>query len=127
MGRLADGLEQFQDPLWWQKTVGSSLQTLVQYPQMREALPALPVSVSGLVVTLSESERQDLAGKVYEALKPQIAEFNEFVKVSLAELPPNRLKQLAEKVEAGEKLELKRRRGCVFVGSESGSETYLGL
>jgi hypothetical protein len=127
MSRLADSLDKFQDPLWWQKAVGASLQTTLQYPQIREALPTLPFSLSQVIVTLSEEERQDLASKVYEKLKPQLTEFNGFVKASLVDLPPNRLKELAQRIESGEKLQLKRRRGCVYVSTDGGGEVYLNL
>lgn len=126
MNRLADGLDKFQDPLWWQKTVGQSLQTMVQLPIVREALPP-GVSVESVVVKLSDEERQNMTQRVYKALQPQLAKVNDLVQESLKELPPNRLKQLAEQIEKGAKLELKRRRGCVFITLDSGEEFHLNL
>ena len=127
MSRLADSLDKFQDPLWWQKTVGASMQTMLQSPQVQEALPPPPISLTGMVVTLSDDERATMAALVYDKLQPQLDEFNQFVKTSLTELSPNRLKELAESIKSGAEVKLKRRRGCVYVETDNGIEIYLNL
>ncbi len=131
MNRLADRIEEFQDPLWWQKTVGASFQTMLNAPVMQEVVrgsfPSLAPQLESVVVTLSENDRAKMSKCVYEALKPQLKDFNKFVKQSLKELPPNRLKQLAQEIDAGHVPKLERRRGCVFIKMDSGNDFHLNL
>ena len=137
MGRLAEALEKFQDPLIWQKVFRTAVESGLAFPQLPRPgivgeLPGAttvvpPVTVTGVTVTLSDEERERIVTRVYEAVQPQLAEFNTFVKESLVEMPPTRLKLLAMSLEKGEKLELARRRGCVYIREESGEEHYLGL
>jgi hypothetical protein len=68
-----------------------------------------------------------MSQKLFEALKPQLIEFEKFVKESLVELPPNKLKELAAKIDKGEKLKLEKRPGCVFVVFEDGYSACLKL
>ncbi len=130
MNHLAERLERFQDPLWWQKTIGSTFQTMMHIPALQptiaQALPA-GVTIESVTVTLSGEEREKMSQKIYGALQPQIQEFDGFVKASLAELPPHRLKELAEKIEGGAKPEIQRRRGCIYIALEDGTEAHLGL
>jgi hypothetical protein len=43
MNRLAEGLERFQDPDWWQRAAGQAFQTMVNIPAMEPILSrALP-------------------------------------------------------------------------------------
>lgn len=132
MAKLADRLEKFQDPVFWQKTLSDAAQMLPGatriLPPPIEALPIPSAGVEGISVsvTLSDEERNRLASAVYEAVQPQLSEFNQFVQDSLKEMPAHRLKKLAEKIEAGEKPEIKRRRGCVFI-TVGDTEAYLGM
>jgi len=130
MSKLAGAIERFQDPVWIQKTFADAFQQMagieLTAPVVARALPA-GITLQGIIVTLSEEQRQELSQKIYEALSPQLQEFNQFVKDSLSEMPPGRLKELAERVERGEKPTIKRRRGCVFVETDGGYESYLGL
>ncbi len=132
MSKLATSLEKFQDPILWQKAISDAIQTI---PQLTRFLPPiaevpageLPVGrVEEVSVSLSDEERTRLANEVYEAVKPQLKEFTQFVQESLKEMPAHRLKELAEKIEAGEKPEIKRRRGCIFICAGD-TEIYLGL
>ena len=130
MNRLADSLDVFQDPLWWQKTVGAGLQTMLNTPGMESTFQrSLPpgVRVESLVISLSDEEREKMSQKIYEALKPQIKEFDGYVKESLAELPSHRLRELAEKIDKGLHPTIQRRRGCIFLALEDGTEAHLGL
>jgi len=134
MARLADRLEKFQDPVLWQKTISDATRTMPGFERLLQ--PAQPVVLgelpSGRVegvsvsVSLSDEEKEKLANKVYEAVKPQLQEFNQFVQDSLKEMPAHRLRDLAEKIEAGEKPEIKRRHGCVFIVAGD-TEVYLGM
>jgi hypothetical protein len=131
MNRLADKIEEFQDPLWWQKTVGASFQTMLNAPVVQglvgASFPRIAPQLESIVVKLSEDDREEMSKRVMKALKPQLKDFNKFVKVSLEELPPNRLKQLAQEIDAGHIPKLERRRGCVFVKMDSGSDFHLNL
>lgn len=135
MNNLADRLEKFQDPLLWQKVISDAVQTMptlapyiapLQLPTPVEP-PTGVARVESISVSLSDEERERLSKQVYEALKPQLEEFNKFAQQSLCEMPAHRLKELAERIEAGAKPTLGRRRGCVFVGLDTGEEFYLGL
>ncbi len=123
---VADRIEKSQDPVIWQKVIGDAVAFA---PALRAVLSPPPVVATGVEVsvTLSLEERQKLAGTVFELVKPQLAEFNEFVKQSLLDMPPHRLKEMAEKIEKGAKPSLKRRHDCVLVALDSGDEFYLGL
>ena len=127
MSKLADRLADFQDPVLWQKVIQDALRTGALPAQVAEAAALPPVRIEAVTVSLSDEEREKLAAQVHEAVQPQLAEFNEFVKESLKEIPPARLKELAEKIEAGAKPQLRRRRGCIFLELDSGEEFYLGL
>lgn len=130
MNRLAEGIEKFQDPAWWQRVVGQAFQTLFEIPAIQpmvaQALPA-GVSLESIIVRLTDEERQDMSQKVYEALQPQLDEFTGFVKDSLQEMPAHQLKELSEQIKKGAKPTLKKRRGCIFVVFDSGYEAYLSL
>ena len=131
MNRLADNLEKFQDPILWQKTISDAARTI---PELTRFFPAAPTPAGELpagrieevAVSLSEEERSKFANQVYDAVKPQLQEFNQFVQESLKEMPMHRLKELAEKIEAGEKPQIKRRHGCIFICAGD-TEIYLGL
>ncbi len=130
MNKLADRIEKFQDPVIWQKVIGDAVAFAPALRAMLSPLPVVDPLAKGRVevsVTLSLEERQKLAGTVFELVKPQLAEFNEFVKQSLLDMPPHRLKEMAEKIEKGAKPSLKRRHDCVLVALDSGDEFYLGL
>jgi len=130
MTNLADAIKRFQDPVWIQKTFADAFQQMagipLTAPTVARALP-LGVTVEAIIVKLTDEQKEQLSQKVYEALNPQLQEFNQFVKASLTEMPPHRLKELAERIDKGEKPELKRRRGCVFIETDGGYEAYLGL
>ena len=132
MSKLADHLEKSQDPVIWQKVMSDAMQTVPElsrfFPPVAQ-LPAgeLPVGrVEVVSVSLSDEERSRLASQVYEAVKPELQGFNEFVQQSLEEMPPYRLKQLAQKIEGGEKPKIERRHGCIFICAGD-TEIYLGL
>ena len=129
MTKLADRLEKFQDPVLWQKIFRDAVSTGLMPPIQPLALPvALPVGrVESVNVSLSDEERTKLIEKLHEMIQPQITEFNDFVKKSLEEMPPGQLRDLAKKIETGEKPSLKRRHGCVFLSFDSGEDFYLGL
>lgn len=130
MNRLAEGLEKIFDPIYFQKTIGDAMQLMAQVeltaPAVARVLPP-GVTLEAITVRLSDEEREKMTQKIYEALQPQMQEFDNFVKTSLAELPPHRLKEIAEKIEGGAKPSLKRRRGCIFIEMDDGYESYLGL
>ena len=129
MNRLADNLEMVLDPAWWQRQTGQLFQTFAEIPAVAPVLRAnLPAgSLESITVRLSDEEREQMSQMVYEALQPQLHEFQGFVKQSLEELPAHRLKELAKQIEAGEKPRLEKRRGCIYVTFEDGTEQYLGL
>jgi len=140
MAKLAGALEKFQDPVLWQKllsdaitrsSLGLPLVITPQSPVPGETAAAegealRPVGIESVAITLSDEERVKIAGQVYEAVQPQLAEFNDFVQQALAEMPADRLKRIADKIEAGEKVTIKRRQGCVFLAAGD-EESYLGL
>jgi len=129
MSKLADRLEKFQDPILWQKLIQDAMRVgaLPPLPQPGIAAGYSPVIVEAVTISLSDEERKKLAGQVYKAVQPHLSEFNDFVKESLKEMPPARLKALADKIEGGAKPRLLRRQGCVFVELDSGEGFYLGL
>lgn len=132
MSKLAGSLEKFQDPILWQKVISDAIQTLPQLTRFLPPIAEVPAGelpagrVEKVSVSLSDEERTRLAAQVHEAIKPQLQEFSEFVQQSLKEMPVNRLKELAEKIERGEKAEIKRRHGCIFI-VVGDTEIYLGL
>jgi len=133
MSKLADRLEGFQDPLVWQKILSDAVQAMPSLAatipplQQAEQVPPGAARIEAISVSLCKEERDRLTSQVYEAIKPKLDDFSEFVQQSLLEMPAHRLKELATKIEAGAKPTLGRRRGCVFVGLDSGEEFYLGL
>jgi len=136
MKNLAEKIERATDPIRWQKMVTDAIFALAPLPQpeIQQALArALPggettmraISVS---VSLSDEERERLAGVVFEALKPQLEEFTKFTETALKDMPAHRLKEIAEKVEAGATPKLRRERGCVYIDFEGETfGTYLNL
>ena len=126
MGRLAEALERFQDPLTWQRVFKTAVESGMVLPQLPGSGPAPVVTVVGVKVTLSDEEREKMVARIHEAIQPQLDEFNTFVRESLAEMPPARLKGLAERIEQGETVALGRRRGCVYL-TTGGEDYYLGL
>ena len=130
MSKLADTLERFQDPVLWQKAMKTALDTGLTLPLV-QALPGPTPSATLMLadsakIHLSDVDREQLATRVYDALKPQLEELKECVAKALKEMPSTQLRSLAEKIEAGEMPEIKRRRGCVYVAA-GGEEYYLGL
>lgn len=128
MEKLATSIEKWQDPVLWQKIILDALRIGVLPAETVRPLLAVPVApqIEAITVRLSDEDRDKMADKVYEAVKPQLAEFNEFVKTSLQEMPVGRLKDLAKQIEEGKKPELKRRHGCVFITTGT-DDFYLGL
>jgi len=130
MEGLATSIEKWRDPVLWQKIVQDALRTGALPQQVMapliETLPVPLPQIEAVTVRLSDEDREKMAVKVYEAIKPQLAEFNEFVKVSLQEMPVGRLKDLAKQTEEGMKPKLKRRQGCVFITTGL-DDFYLGL
>lgn len=129
MNRLAERIEGFQDPVWIQRVMGDAFRGMAAIEGMQNLLaPVLPpgVTIESVRVTLSDEDREKLSEKVYQALQPQLEEFDHFVRESLEEMPPHRLKTLAEAIEKGAKPKLARRRGCIYIEMD-GLETYLGL
>ena len=127
MNRMASVLENLQDPVLWQKTIANAL---LNHPELGELLrPSLPERVEAITVEvkLSDEERDRLASTVYEAIQPQLDTFEQFVQASLQDMPPHRLKRLAEQIEAGAVPKLAQRKGCVFVELDTGYEAYLGM
>ena len=121
MSKLADSLDKFQDPVIWQKIISDAARTLPGYQ------PRLPsIRLEEVTVSLSDEERHRLTSLVYEKVKPQLQEFNQFVKQSLEEMPPHRLKEIAEKVERGAAPRLGRAHGCIYLEAED-RRVYLGL
>ena len=134
MNRLADNLERVLDPLWWQRTVGQTFQTMLEVPAiaaMAEPVmtgQAVPRTVRpAVILTLTPEERENMSQMVYEALVPQLHEFQGFVRQSLEDLPGHRLKELAAQIEGGETPKLEKRRGCIYVVFDNGCEQYLSL
>ena len=136
MKNLAEKIEKATDPIRWQKMITDAMFSLAapSQPEIQQALArALPggettlqtISVS---VSLSDEERERLAGVVFEALKPQLEEFAKFTETALKDMPSHRLKEIAEKIEAGAKPKLRRERGCVYIDFEGELfGTYLNL
>ena len=136
MNKLAETIESATDPIRWQKMVTDALFGLVpiQHPELQQALArAIPggeaaVHAISVTVSLTDEERERLAGIVFEALKPQLVELASFTEKALKDMPEHRLKALAEKIEAGAKPKLRRERGCVYVEIEGETiGTYLNL
>jgi hypothetical protein len=131
LDKLADHMERFVDPVVWQKVLSDAMGLIPSLAQIGQPVrPGLAVTpllgIEGVTIKLSDEEREKLANQVYEAIKPQLSEFNDFVQKSLLDMPAHRLKKIAEKIAAGGKPSLGRERGCVFI--EAGDEkVYLGL
>ena len=139
MNKLADKLERFQDPVIWQKVLTDAIHTMPGLGAAISASPALPAPLPGepterrlLVgrieefVHLSDEERTKLVGEIHKAIEPQLAEFSEFVRQSLQEMPAHRLKKIGEKMAAGEEPKVTRKPGCIFIRTGD-EETYLAL
>lgn len=134
MSKLADAMNNFSDPVRWQKTISDAVRVAAGLPQVeaeltRRITAVLPsgVALQAIAVELSEDQRREMAAEVMAKLEPQLVEFRNFVQTSLKEMPAHRLKELAEKIKAGAKPLLRRRAGCVFVELDTGEETYLNL
>ncbi len=136
MKNLAETIGRATDPIRWQKMIADAMFTLAPLPQpeIQEALArvlpggAATVRTISMTVSLSDEERERLAGVVFDSLKPQLADFAQFTEAALKDMPPHRLKSLAEKIEAGAKPKLRRERGCIYVDLEGEPiGTYLNL
>jgi hypothetical protein len=137
MNKLADGINRFTDPIYMQKIVqdamrgmasvarSDSLETAIG-PMVQAALP-VGVRVSDITISLNDEQRKEMAERTFELLKPQMEEFNGFVKNSLMNMPAHRLQTLADKVKGGAKLHLQQKPGCIFIETEEGDGFYLGL
>ena len=133
--KLADSMEKFTDPIRWQKTLSDAVRMM---PGLSSAMPRViptPISpdapriighIDGVSISLSEEERIKLVDKVNEAIQPELAEFTNFVRASIAGMPTHRLQKIADKIDHGVKPKLDRRSGCVFITAD-GEESYLGL
>jgi hypothetical protein len=79
-----------------------------------------------VVVELTEEQKNDMVKIIYKSIRPQMKEFNKFVKNSLKVMPPNSLKRLAERVLAGDVPKLKQKPGCIFmdVGEGESFESF---
>ena len=124
MRTLAETIGRATDPIRWQKMITDAIFTLAPVRQVEQALArALPggeetVRAVAVSVSLSDEERERLAGVVFEALKPQLEEFAKFTETALKDMPAHRLKGIAEKIEAGAEPKLRRERGCVYIDFE---------
>ncbi len=136
MNKLAETIASATDPIRWQKMITDAMFSLIPspHPALREALArAIPggeatVQAISVSVSLTNEERERMAGVVFEALKPQLEDLAKFTETALNDMPAHRLKVLAEKIEAGAKPKLRRERGCVFVDIEGDpTGTYLNL
>jgi len=136
MSKLAETIEKATDPLRWQKAITDAIFGLAPLPQpeiqqaLARALPGGETTVRAISVSvsLSDEEREHLAGVVFEALKPQLEEFTKFTESALKDMPAHRLKEIAEKIEAGAEPKLRRARGCVYIDFEGDTVgTYLNL
>lgn len=136
MKALAETIERATDPIRWQKAITDAMFSLAPLPQpeiqqtLARALPGGEATVQAIsvAVSLTDEERQRLAKIVFEALKPQLEEFSKFTEMALKDMPPHRLKEIAEKVEAGLEPKLRRARGCVYIDFEGEHfGTYLNL
>lgn len=136
MRKLAETIESATDPIRWQKMITNAIFSLAPLPQpeiqqaLARALPGGEATVRAISVSvsLSDEEREHLAGVVFEALKPQLEEFAKFTETALKDMPAHRLKEIAEKIEAGAKPKLRRERGCVYIDFEGEPfGTYLNL
>jgi len=126
MEKLATSIEKWQDPVLWQKIIQDALRTGALPPHVVAPLIAAPAQIEAVTVRLSDEDRDKMTDKVYEAVKPHLAEFNEFVKTSLQEMPLGRLKDLAKQIEEGKVAKLQRRQGCVYI-TTGVDDFYLGL
>jgi len=127
MEKLATSIEKWQDPVLWQKIIQDALRTGALPPHVVAPLIATPPpQIEAVTVRLSDEDRNKMADKVYEAIKPHLVEFNEFVKTSLQEMPLGRLKDLAKQIEEGKVAKLERRQGCVYI-TTGVDDFYLGL
>lgn len=130
MQKLADVINRFTDPIYMQKIFSDAFQTTLNslplQPAIERALPA-GISIHEITIDISDEQRQQMAEQTFELLKPQIVEFNDFVKNSLLKMPAHRLKDLSEKIKAGAKPHLKQQSGCIFISLDDGSAFYLGL
>lgn len=134
MTKLANALEHVQDPVLWQKVFRDAMREGIVSPLQVQVtpvpLPASPVGmgqVQAITLTLSTEERERLASSVYKALQPQLTEFSAFVQQALKDMPPHRLKEIADGLAQGKKPQLDRRSGCVFITLGPGEDYYLGL
>jgi len=159
MNRMADKLERAMDPVRWQKIISDAigmgilpsymlpLATRTVPGPADEAQAAGPPQAEGMgvaeirevsaQVTLSLEDREKLAARVIEAVKPQLEEFGTFVKEAVRDMPEHRLRQMAAELDKGKVPQIKRRSDCVFLAFEgepgdagippAPKEFYLGL
>lgn len=136
MKNLAKTIDRAIDPIRWQKMITDAIFGLAPLPRpelqsaLARALPGGEATVQAISVSVSltDEERERLSGVVFEALKPQLDDLAKFTETALKDMPPHRLKALAEKIEAGAKPKLRRQRGCVYIEIEGEPPgTYLNL
>ena len=94
----------------------------------REYTGALPAGAPGPVPAFSPEVIKEAMDTVTRAVMGKMAEMQAHIAEAVKELPPNIIKQIAEKLQSGEDFTLRRRHGCVHIDFGYGdSEYYLRL
>ena len=128
MVRLAEALEKATSPDTWRaiweigvSRMGESLsriQALIT-PPPRISLPGAETLQVGYIsevgVTLAPEERRRMTQQVSEAIKPQLAQFENFVQEAIKDLPASKLQRAVELIDSGKVPKMSRKLGCLFL------------
>ncbi|MBA7653927.1 hypothetical protein ES703_61792 [subsurface metagenome] len=133
--RIADAFEKiakiYEDPTAYLENLSQQISgavSRVQIPAPRPAEmgagPALPVSVTGVELKLSEEERKAICERAMADIEEQMTEFKGFIGQALSELPAGELKRIGELIKKGEKFKLRRRHGCIYLDFGHGDDDF---
>ncbi len=132
--RIADAFEKiakiYEDPTAYLESLSQGINqavSRVQIPAPRPvegAGPALPVSVTGVELKLSEEERKAICERAMADIEEQMTEFKGFIGQALSELPAGELKRIGELIKKGEKFKLRRRHGCIYLDFGHGDDDF---
>lgn len=138
--RIADSLSQiakvYADPQAYARELASSVQQLLSGANIALPAPAPIRAVEGggtvapspaiaaVEVRLSSEEREEITKKAMADIEDQMTEFKGFIAQALSELPEPSLKRIGDLIAKGEKFQLRRRHGCIYLDFGHGDDDF---
>lgn len=130
--RIADSLEKvvrlYEHPEEFMQRFSQGLQDTMGQVQSQLMISAPPSGVSAvraITVSIDPKEKEEITKTVMSEIEQQMEEFRGFIAESLAEMPDDKLKKIAEHIKAGRKFKLRRRPpDCITLDFGYGDEEF---